>query len=81
VFNLVHCFSPEIVVIGGGMSQADELLLQPIRKRLERCGPTCPASRARVVKAEGGDDVGLLGGFVYWTDCKREETRVGTGDE
>jgi len=76
VFNLVHCFSPEVVVIGGGMSQAGELLLGPVRARLERCGPTCPASRARVVQAQGGDDVGLLGGLAYWGDCRREEARV-----
>lgn len=81
VFNLVHCFSPEVVVIGGGMSQAGELLLGPVRTRLERCEPTCPASRARVVKAQGGDDVGLRGGFAYWMDCRREQTRVGPGNE
>jgi glucokinase len=70
VFNLVHCFSPEVVVIGGGMSQASELLLGPIRARLLHCGPHCPASRAQVVKAEGDDDVGLRGGLAYWMDCK-----------
>ena len=68
VFNLVHCFSPEIVVIGGGMSQAGDLLLDPIRAMLEQCGATCSSSRAKVVRAEGGDDVGLKGAAAYWTD-------------
>ena len=68
VFNLVHCFSPEIVVIGGGMSQAGDLLLDPVREMLMQCGAGCPASRARVVQANGGDDVGLRGAMVYWTD-------------
>jgi len=68
VFNLVHCFSPQIVVIGGGMSQAGELLLGPVRRRLATCGRACPASRARVVAANGGDDAGLRGGFAYWMD-------------
>ena len=72
VFNLVHCFSPEVVVIGGGMSQADDLLLGPVRERLAGCGNVCPASHARVVRAQGGDDVGLLGGLAYWTDCSTE---------
>ncbi len=72
VFNLVHCFSPEIVVIGGGMSQAGELLLGPVREKLARCGNVCPASQAKVVRAEGGDDVGLRGGYAYWTDYSRE---------
>lgn len=68
VFNLVHCFSPQVVVIGGGMSQAGELLLGPVRRELATCGRACPASRARVVPADGGDDVGLRGGFAYWMD-------------
>jgi len=71
VFNLVHCFSPEIVVIGGGMSQAGELLLGPVRAILERCGSGCPASHAKVVRAEGGDDVGLRGAGAYWLDCSK----------
>ena len=72
VFNLVHCYSPEVVVIGGGMSQAGELLLGPIRERLERCG--CAASKAKVVKAQGGDDVGLRGAYAYWMDCSSSTT-------
>ena len=69
VYNLVHCYSPEVVVIGGGMSQAGELLLAPIRERLARCRPNCAASKAKVVKAQGDDDVGLRGAYAYWMDC------------
>ncbi len=69
VFNLVHCYSPEVVVIGGGMSRSGELLLAPIRERLARCRPNCAASTAKVVKAQGADDVGLRGAYAYWMDC------------
>ena len=69
VLNLVHCYSPEVVVIGGGMSQAGELLLGPVREQLKRCGDSCVASRAKVVKAQGDDDVGLRGAYAYWMDC------------
>ena len=69
VFNLVHCYSPEVVVIGGGMSRSGELLLAPIRERLARCRPNCAASTAKVVKAQGDDDVGLRGAYAYWMDC------------
>ena len=69
VLNLVHCYSPEVVVIGGGMSQAGELLLDPVREKLERCGHGCVASKVEVVKAQGDDDVGLRGAYAYWMDC------------
>ncbi len=32
VFNLAHLFSPDTAVIGGGMSQAGDLLLGPVRE-------------------------------------------------
>ncbi|MCH8087239.1 MAG: ROK family protein [Chloroflexi bacterium] len=68
VFNLVHCFSPEVVVIGGGMSRSGDLLLNPIRRMLAECGGVCPSSRAVVVEAQGGDDVGLRGAAAFWAE-------------
>ncbi len=72
VYNAVHCFSPEVVVIGGGMSQSGELLLRPVREMLTRCPTRCPASKARVVRAAGGDDVGLKGAAAFWQDSLRD---------
>lgn len=69
VFNLVHCFMPERVVIGGGVSRAGDLLLDPIRDRLGNC-PGCFAGSVDVVTASGGDDVGLLGAGAYWQDSR-----------
>ena len=68
VFNLVHLFSPQVVVVGGGMSQAGSLLLDPVRQTLGACPASCPASRASVVRAVGGDDAGLKGAAAYWAD-------------
>ena len=68
VFNMAHLFSPEVIVIGGGMSEAGELLLGPVIDRLATCGAECPASRTKVLRATGGDDVGLKGAAAYWVD-------------
>ncbi len=68
VFNLVHCFSPQVVVVGGGMAGLGDLLLEPIRKALRACEDDCPASRVQVFKTQNGDDAGLLGAFAYWSD-------------
>ena len=64
VFNLVHLFSPQVVVVGGGMSQAGDLLLDPVREMLEKR----PGSRVSVVRAATGDDAGLKGAVAYWAD-------------
>ena len=72
VFNLVHCFAPELVVVGGGMSQAGELLLEPVRRLLRQKGLTSLISRVRVVRAEGDDDVGLRGAAAFWADAQTD---------
>ena len=72
VMNLVLCFMPERVVIGGGVSQAGDLLLEPVRARIAREGPRL-AITPQVVLAGGGDDVGLLGAFALWRDVEAGE--------
>jgi glucokinase len=34
IVNLVHIFNPQIVVIGGGVSSQEELLIQPLREKV-----------------------------------------------
>lgn len=76
VHNLAHCFMPERIVIGGGVSQAGDLLLEPVRERLRQCGEGCPMRETEVVRAKGGDDVGLLGAFALWMDEKQPGSRL-----
>lgn len=68
VYNLVQCFAPERVVIGGGMSRAGDLLLDPVRELLDSSEVVCSVSGADVVLAEAGDEVGLYGAFALWMD-------------
>ncbi|MGE0266792.1 MAG: ROK family protein, partial [Candidatus Obscuribacterales bacterium] len=65
VHNLVHCFMPERVVIGGGVSRSGERLLGPIRNQLDECNDGCPIDGHDVFVAAAGDDVGLMGAFAY----------------
>ena len=70
VANLVECFAPERVVIGGGVSQAGELVLQPVRERIARSRAAELLDPSQVVLATGGDDVGLRGAYALWEDCE-----------
>ena len=67
VANLVLHFMPQRVVIGGGVSQAGDLLLEPIRARIAEAA-TKVRIEPEVVLASGGDDVGLRGAFALWQD-------------
>ena len=68
VVNMAYCFMPERIVIGGGLAQAGDLLLGPVRERLTRHGAGLAVTAAGVVPARGGDDVGLQGAFALGTD-------------
>ncbi|MDE3076594.1 MAG: ROK family protein [Chloroflexota bacterium] len=61
VVNVIHVLSPEFVVLGGGVSQAGELLFGPIRDRVRRTALRLPARNVKIVPAGLGVDSGLVG--------------------
>ena len=63
VVNLINLFQPDVLCIGGGVSnEEDEALLHPLQRivQQERFGHD-PHRTAKVVKAELGNDAGLIG--------------------
>lgn len=71
VHNLVHCFMPERVVIGGGVSEAGDLLLRPVRQQIDSCDKGCSVRGDDIVLAERRDDAGLLGSLALWNEVNR----------
>jgi glucokinase len=61
VVNLIHLFSPQVVVIGGGVSQAGELLFRPIRERIARDAMPLTTRGVGIRPASLGDNAGLVG--------------------
>lgn len=60
--GLVNTFNPEAIVIGGSVAQGEgERLFGPIRAAVEKNAFRIPRQRVRIVPADLGDDVGLLG--------------------
>lgn len=59
--SLINVLNPEIVVIGGGLSNGWDLFEKHMHQQvLERAFPI-PARRVKIVRAQCGDDAGLLG--------------------
>jgi glucokinase len=63
--SLVHAFDPERIVLGGGVSQLGELILEPIRHAFAS-SLMHPAYRDQVTIAAAalGDDAGLIGAML-----------------
>ena len=60
IANLACTVNPEIVVIGGGVSKAGDILIDVIKKHfLRRCFHAC--SKTEICLAELGNDAGIYG--------------------
>ncbi|MCL4499445.1 MAG: ROK family protein [Chloroflexi bacterium] len=61
MLNLVNLFNPKLIAIGGGVSNAEDLILEPIRRIVAQKAMPDFLRDLRIVRSQLGDDVGLLG--------------------
>jgi glucokinase len=62
IVNLLHLFNPSLIIIGGSVAKAGDLLFEPIRATVrERAMASYYWEHTPIVPAALGDDVGLLG--------------------
>ncbi|MFD2368642.1 ROK family protein [Brevibacillus sp. GCM10020057] len=58
---VINLFNPQMVVIGGGVSEAGDLLLDPVRQSVERHVMKAGHEKTQIVRASLGADAGMLG--------------------
>lgn len=71
IANFLHTLNPSIVILGGGVTQAGDLLLKPMQKALEDSiiSPQY-LKKLKITTAKLGDDVGLKGALaLLLTEC------------
>ena len=67
IANIVSILNPEIVVLGGGLLQAGELLLDPITREFKQWAQPLAAEQVRLELSALGEDAGLFGaGRLAW---------------
>jgi glucokinase len=59
--GLVNSLNPEAIVIAGGMSAAWDMFIDETRGQITKRAFRVPALRVKLVRAELGDDAGILG--------------------
>jgi len=62
--NLVNIFNPQLILIGGGLSQMGPLLTEPATKVVKKRAYELPARAVRIELARLGADAGALGAVV-----------------
>lgn len=74
--GLIHIFSPDVVIMGGGVSKAFDLLSDGIHAVIRR-DAMAPFKDVKVVPAELGDNAGLVGAASLALSLVNEDATVG----
>jgi glucokinase len=61
VANIVSILNPEMIVLGGGLFQASDLLLEPVRREFKRWAQPLAARQVRIEPSALGENAGLYG--------------------
>jgi glucokinase len=72
VANFVNVFNPEVVVVGGGLVAAGDLLLEPARAVVAERALVPARDQVRIVPARFGDESGMLGAAAMAFDVVRD---------
>ena len=76
IANFVNIFNPEVVVIGGGVIGAGELLLRPARVEMRRRALPPSRDEVRIVAAHFGVEAGMVGAASLAFDGLARRARV-----
>lgn len=61
ITNFVHIFNPEIVVVGGGVSRAGNILFEPLREKVEHFVMPSFKGTYKIVQSPLVEEAGILG--------------------
>lgn len=64
VVNLVNVLNPEMIIVGGGVSNAGEMILKPIKEIVAKRALEAPAKEVKIVPAQLGSEVGVMGAIA-----------------
>jgi glucokinase len=73
IATFVNIFNPEVVVIGGGVMAAGELLLEPARREVAKRALPPSRDEVRIVAARFGIEAGMIGASALAFDGLAEE--------
>jgi glucokinase len=66
--NIIHIFNPEVIILGGGVTQMGAMLMEPALHIVQERAMAMPRDAVRIVLAELGVNTGLVGAgaLIYY---------------
>lgn len=59
--SVINFLNPEVIIVGGGVAQAGDLLLDPIRETINKRAMKFAASTVKIIPAQLGNSAGVVG--------------------
>ena len=59
--SVINLLNPEKVIIGGGVAECGELLLEPIRRTVKQRAMVVAGETVQIVPAQLGNSAGVIG--------------------
>jgi predicted NBD/HSP70 family sugar kinase len=73
--GIVNVFNPEVIVVGGGVAEAGDILLRSIKKTLDVHAMKQLKGKIKIKKAILGNDAGVLGAALLVRDQVARDQR------
>lgn len=70
--SVTNILSPEIIVLGGGITQCDKDLFEPLKEYISNYEWRAGGNGVEIVKAEFGDMAGAIGAACFALECDRQ---------
>ncbi len=71
--GMVHIFNPQLILIGGGVSAQQKLLIEPIAAKVKASVMPAFAERLEVRAAQLHNDAGMVGAVYYFRQTMEKE--------
>ena len=68
IAGLVHIFNPEVVLIGGGVSAQEELVILPVKRKVNALIMQDFTDGLEIRRAVLGNDAGMVGAVKHLID-------------
>lgn len=70
--GMVHIFNPQLILIGGGVSAQQELLIEPLAKKVKASVMPAFAEGLEVRAAQLHNDAGMVGAVYYFRQTREQ---------
>lgn len=66
--NIIHCFNPKMIILGGGVTQMGPMLMEPALRIVQERAMKVPRERVQIMLAQLGANTGLVGAgaLIYY---------------